>query len=128
VSATFHDNRTYDIEIVTDAAALAEKLAASGGDLRSRLKIVFDTGEARPQLAYSAVPGALATIHLTGQIPANARQFTWTYGWTFASYALTLRNHASGSSRTEWLEGGQASAPFPLTSAQPPASRPATAW
>src|SRR3954453_1563494 len=97
VSATFHDSRTYDIEIVTDAAALAEKLAASGGDLRTRLKIVFDTGEATPQLAYSAVPGSLAPIRLTGQIPANARQFTWNYGWTFSSYALILRDDSSAA-------------------------------
>jgi hydrogenase/urease accessory protein HupE len=128
VSVTFHENRTYDVEAVTDAAALAEKLATPGGTLGSRIKIVFDTVEVTPEVAYSTVPGALAIVHLSGQVPANARQFTWNYGWTFASYALTLRNDASGTSVTEWLEGGQTSAPFPLLSAEPPASRPATVW
>src|SRR5215213_8156546 len=31
VSVVFHEGRTYDVEIVTDAAALAEKLDASAG-------------------------------------------------------------------------------------------------
>jgi hypothetical protein len=43
----------------------------------------------------------------------GARQFTWNYGWTFASYSLTVRN------ATEWLEGNQTSAPFPVASAEP---------
>ena len=34
----------------------------------------------------------LATIRLTGQIPPGARHFTWTYAWTFASYAMTVRS------------------------------------
>jgi hydrogenase/urease accessory protein HupE len=51
---------------------------------------------------------------LTGAIPAGAQQLTWKYGWTFASYALTVRRSGSANPSTEWLEGGQTSAPFNL--------------
>jgi len=65
---------------------------------------------------------------MTGAIPRTGGHFTWTYGWTFASYALTLENDVSGRPTTEWLEGDQTSTPFSigLPIAQP--DRPATAW
>src|SRR4051812_33787071 len=68
--------RTYDIEIVTDAAALAEKLApAPLSALPKRVKIAFGGTEVTP-----AVSGSFATIHLPGAIPPNPGPFTWTYG------------------------------------------------
>src|SRR5207244_4635833 len=121
VSVFFRDGRTYDVEIVTDAAALVEKLEASTGSstpdgtqparlqsllagfdeqFRQRVKIGFDASDVRPKIAYSvasgidAGSGAVATVRLTGQIPPNAGHFTWTYAWTFASYALTVRRAA----------------------------------
>jgi hydrogenase/urease accessory protein HupE len=39
-----------------------------------------------------------------------------------------MRSAASGNPTTEWLEGGQTSAPFALTVAAPPADRLGTAW
>src|SRR2546422_1900047 len=155
VSVLFQDGRTYDVEIVTDAAALVEKLEVStGGSLptdigparlqslltgldetfRKRVKIAFDASNVRPGIAYAVAPGidaasaAVATIRLTGQIPSDARHFTWTYAWTFASYAMTVRSAASENPATQWLEGGQSSAPFALTSPAPPADRLHTAW
>ncbi len=155
VSVLFQQDRTYAIEIVTDAASLVEKLEASAGSsppadtgparlqslltgfdekFRQRVKIGFDASDVRPVIAYSVTPGidaapaAVATIRLTGQIPPGARYFTWTYGWTFASYAMTLRSALFGNPATEWLEGGQTSAPFALTSPAPPVDRLATAW
>jgi hydrogenase/urease accessory protein HupE len=46
----------------------------------------------------------------------------------FASYAMTVRSAVSGNPATEWLEGGQSSAPFALTSPAPPVDRLSTAW
>src|SRR5262249_1057934 len=43
-------------------------------------------------------------------------------------YALTIRNGESGTATAEWLEGGQSSAPFQLTSPAPPVPRLGTAW
>jgi hydrogenase/urease accessory protein HupE len=155
VSVLFAEGRTYTVEIVTDATGLVEKLDASRGgtpaaDLapdrlqpvlasfddtfRRRVKLAFDASEVRPAIAYAVSPGTgaapapVATIRLTGEIPPGARRFSWSYGWTFASYAMTLRSAASGNPTTEWLEGGQTSAPFALADAAPPADRLRTGW
>jgi hydrogenase/urease accessory protein HupE len=154
VSVLLQEGRTYEVEIVTDAASLAEKLEASaGGSLpsgirpaglesllrgfdekfRERVKVAFDAPDLRPTVAYSvasgtgAAPAAVATIRLTGRIPGDARHFTWTYGWTFASYAMTVRSAASRNPATQWLEGGQTSAPLALTRAAPSIDRFGTA-
>ena len=155
VVVLFRDDRTYDIEIRTDAAALVEKLVASTGGasprdvpasglesllatfddtFRQRVKIAFDASDARPAIAYSVASGvdlaspAVATIRLTGPIPAGTRQCTWTYGWTFASYAMTVSSAASEMAATEWLEGGQTSSPIALRSPAPGVNRLRTAW
>ena len=155
VSVLFHQGRTYDVEIVTDAASLVEKLEASSGGLsradtsparllsvltnfdetfRRRVKIAFDASEVRPAISYSVAPAidavsaSVATIRLTGQIPPEARHFTWTYAWTFASYAMSVRRAASEKAAIEWLEGGQSSAPVALTSPAAPVNRLGTGW
>jgi hypothetical protein len=141
VAVLLRENQTYQIEIVTDATALIDKLEAVTGhpsptdtspanlqsllpafdaQFRQRLKIVFDGADANPAIAYSVGPGsgagssAVATIRLTGPIPAGAQHFVWTYSWTFASYAMTVRRGATENPATVWLEGGQSSAPFAL--------------
>jgi hydrogenase/urease accessory protein HupE len=155
VSVLFNEGRTYTIDIVTDATGLVEKLGASRGQLpaadlgpdrlqpalvsfdetfRRRVKLAFDASEVHPAIAYTVSPGTgatpspVATIRLTGEIPPGARRFTWSYAWTFASYAMTMRSVADANPTTEWLEGGQISAPFALTTPAPPADRLATAW
>lgn len=153
VAAVFREGRTYDVEIVTDATALVEKLEVSAGRpvpagiasdglesmltnsgerFRQRVKVAFDGSDVRPAIAFSLKPGTnggspAATIRLTGQIPNGARHFTWTYGWTFASYAITVRDGASANATTLWLEGGQSSSPFVLTAPAPP-DRLGTVW
>jgi hydrogenase/urease accessory protein HupE len=154
VSALFEARRTYDIEIVTDASALADKLEASTGGqapsnldpggfktllerfeptFRQRVRVSFDGIEVRPAISYAVEPpidatsATAATLHLTGEIPAGARNFSWTFGWTFASYALTIRNAATDHPATQWLEGGQSSAQFSLASTVKPISRLSTA-
>jgi len=140
VAVLIHDDRTYDVEIVTDATALAEKLEAVGSALpfdekfRQRVKIAFDDAVVRPEISYSVVPAidatsaAAATIHLTGEVPQGAQHFTWNYGWTFASYALTIRSNTSQDPATQWLEGGDSSAPVALAALTPPVNRLSTAW
>ena len=151
----FQDDGRYTVDVVTDAAALADKLEAATGlppgddtsvthidavlartqeAFRARVKIRFDGTDVRPAIAWSVVPPADATtppvarIRMTGDIPAGARAFTWAYSWTFASYALVVKHHESDNPATQWLEGGDASAPFPLSAALPRVDRAATAW
>jgi hydrogenase/urease accessory protein HupE len=155
VAVLFEQGRTYDIEIVTDAVSLVDKLEALAGSpslgetnatrlqsilvsfeesFRRRVNVTFDASDVHPAIAYSvapaSAPGAVpaATIRLTGRIPSGARRFSWTFGWTFASYALTLRSAASDNPATEWLEGNQSNTPFTLTSPAPTVNRLRTAW
>ena len=154
VSILLNDGKTYDVEVVTDAAALVEKLEASSGEspvadlrpygLRTRLErfaeqfsrrvaLRFDESEARPAITYAVSPSAdvaaspIAIIHLSGQIPSGATHMTWRYAWTFASYAVTVRRAAADNPTTEWLEGGQSSAPVALKAPAPAVDRLGTA-
>jgi hydrogenase/urease accessory protein HupE len=152
IAAAFLENGNYDIEIVTDATALAEKLqslrggteANAAGDayslagaadpaawlkrhesiFRKRAGVVFD-GNATASLIEFSVSGegnatsaAAATIHLRGAVPQGARQFEWTYGWTFATYPLVVTAGNAGP-ETVWLEGGERSKPIALKSTTP---------
>jgi len=135
VTATIEENGGYTIELAGDATALAEKLAAASGErlpdgvagerlgalikahdalFRRRVQVAFDGAAVSPAVEYS-VSGATANVRLMGQAPRGARQFTWTYGWTFASYALSV-SAAGAAANTEWLEGNQTSTPYPLLS------------
>ncbi|HMF93934.1 MAG TPA: HupE/UreJ family protein [Vicinamibacterales bacterium] len=148
VSVVLAPERTYDIVVVTDAAALVEKLGggrssatnlnpdrllsrlvSADEDFRRRVTIAFDASGVRPVISYAVAPGtnaaspALATIRLAGPIPAGANTFSWRYAWTFASYALTVRSDASANPVTEWLEGGERSSTFALTAPAPEMDR-----
>ena len=155
VSVVLHEDRRYDVEIATDVVALVEKLAAVTGRkphadagpaalqslltdvdeaFRQRVKVRFDASDDHPAIAYAVAPAvdgssaAVATIRLAGIVPAGARDFTWSFGWTFASYALTVRHASSASQATEWLEGNQTSTPFAVRSAAPASNRLGVAW
>jgi hydrogenase/urease accessory protein HupE len=151
VSVVFQQSALYEIEVVTDAVALAEKLEASSGqtlqpDMRSpaalqmllqsyqdvfrrRLVVAFDGTAVRPEIDYAvfgettATSSPAATIRLKGAVPQGARQFGWTYSWTFATYSLTVGAAGAETQTTEWLEGGQSSTPVSLTFANRPLSR-----
>ena len=146
VSVVFEQSGGYSVEIVTDATALAQKLTAAAGEtqpagglsaeslrsrdgvLRRRIQLAFDGRQENPSAEYFIGPGSApqATIRFRGHVPEGATQFTWTYGWTFASYALTVRNSSVGEPSTQWLEGGQTSAPVSLAM---PRTRPGfTVW
>ncbi|MEO8075117.1 MAG: HupE/UreJ family protein [Acidobacteriota bacterium] len=115
------------------AAEYQIKIDALQSYFLRQAKIAFDGTPAQPAFAYLApasapapepqslgVPAA-ATIRLTGQLPARASTFTWSYGLTYSAYALSVA-HDAGST-TEWLEGGNASRPFALDQVLRPPSR-----
>lgn len=155
VSVLLHADGTYSVEILTDAASLVEKLAASSGapfdadaradrlqalltgfdaTFRRRVALAFDASDVRPAISYAVTPGAdgasapLATIRMTGPVPPGAGHVTWSFGWTFASYAVTVAHEAGGDPTTAWLEGGQVSPWFAVPSAAPPVTRIDIAW
>jgi hydrogenase/urease accessory protein HupE len=146
VSVLTKEDRTYSVEIVTDAASLVEKLEASVGQslrpdssperlqslltrlddsFRQRVKLAFDGSEVRPAIEYVVSPGPdavsapAATIRLTGGIPPSAGRLTWSYGWTSTSYAVMIRHAAAEKATVEWLEGNQLSSAFAVASSAP---------
>src|SRR5262249_17369634 len=151
VDVVFHEDRSYSAEVTTDATALAEKFAALRGEsiptvisqtellamltssdelFRRRFKVLFDSTEGIPTIAYSVAPGKseagpgfVATIRLSGRVPPGASQFVWSYGWTFSAYTLTTRLSPSENPHIQPLEGNQSSAPFDLSGS--PSGRPA---
>jgi hydrogenase/urease accessory protein HupE len=155
VSVLLDGTRSYDVEIVTDAASLADKLEAangrslpvtsspsalelllhdSDGAFRARVALAFDAVAVQPRIRYTVQPATTvggppaAIIHLTGDIPPHATHLEWRYAWTFASYALTVRTSPAAPPTTVWLEGDAASAPIPLASSPASAERWRTAW
>jgi hypothetical protein len=93
---------------------------------RQRVMVAFDGASSPPSIRFAVVPADAtsllaattsvpgATITLTGDVPLGARGLTWSFGWTFASYALTVRHAGSPDASTVWLEGGQTSRPIVL--------------
>ncbi len=148
VSVVLGENASYEVEIVTDATALIEKLDVASGRppvthpdnallgllqqygeiFRRRVTLAFDGIPVNPSIEYAisgtttATECAGAVIKLRGEVPGGARRLEWNYSWTFATYALSVQ---SGNSEpaTQWLEGGQTSAPIFLTEAKRRQSR-----
>ena len=141
----------YVVRVVTDAATLLEKLEASDGSavapsgtdaaqldrrlralqetLRRRIVVAFDGVPAHPSVSSEvALAGdnapPVATLTLSGQVPAAAVQFTWSYGWTFASYAFSAGRADQGGRDVSWLEGGDVSAPVALAALATPPTPP----
>jgi hydrogenase/urease accessory protein HupE len=147
VSVTFTESASYNIEVGTDAISLVEKLSgqtpppdANSGVLQNQLRefdelfrrrviVAFDGSAVNPEIDYAvagvatATSSPVATIHLKGPVPQNARQFAWTYSWTFATYSLTVGDGIQDTQVTEWLEGGQTSTPVSLVLPGTPVKR-----
>ncbi|PYR94423.1 MAG: hypothetical protein DMG19_00290 [Acidobacteria bacterium] len=151
VAVVLQQRSAYEIEIVTDAAALVEKLEALTGQppqseplprgaailqarlqvydevFRRRVVVAFDETAVQPAIDYqvsgvaTATSSPAATIRMRGTVPDGARRLAWSYSWTFATYSLTVRK--DGQETTEWLEGGQTSTPILLESPNRPLSR-----
>ncbi|MEO5896478.1 MAG: HupE/UreJ family protein [Vicinamibacterales bacterium] len=140
---------TYDLEIVTDAAVLLERLEAAGGSpvdvpsdagsLRDRLKLhedvfrrkvrlTFDHLTDRPVVVWSVTPGSgvgspVVTIHLRGTVPDGSKDVTWHYAWTSSRYSFSIRRGDDASGFTEWLDGDQSSTPASIRDAATDRSR-----
>jgi hypothetical protein len=56
-------------------------------------------------------------------VPPGSRTFTWRYGWTFATYALTTRTAVSGDASTVWIDGDSVSPALILDSPPRPHHR-----
>jgi hypothetical protein len=152
VAVSFGEDRTFRIEIETDAAALIEKLERTARldrsvetvalseqlllldeVFRQGFTVSIDGRRLAPAIDYvveapddGSAPGV--TIRLTGDLPPGAGTLTWAYSWTFTPYAFTLGGRQLDVATVEWLEAWQTSAPVPVNAAVG-AGRPAgVAW
>jgi hypothetical protein len=146
--------KDYRVEIVTDAAALADKLETLSGRsvradapaaqlqhlinagealFRQRVHLRFDAIEVQPSFEVSVTPAPdplsapAATIRLTGSRPSAAVTVAWQYGWTFSSYSLGVAPESAAAPDPVWLEGDESSQEFALDRLTPPPGRVAIA-
>jgi hypothetical protein len=153
ISATFRDDRTYQLDVIVDPDALLTKLEVfSGGAIspaldrmerdrriahlsdvfRDRLIVRFDGRVDRPAFEYvpasrlSDLAQAPSLVRLTGTVPSGAHNVSLAYGLVMGSYALNARVGDSPV-QTLWLEGGQPSGPISLVSPPRPPTRLETA-
>jgi hypothetical protein len=131
VTVRFPTDATFRIEVMTDAQALLEKLRTRS--FLDRVVIRLDGHVITPSVEtviarpVDEASSSIATVTLTGQVPSDARQLTWNYGWTFSTYSLAFTQR-DGRSRTQWLEGGEDSAPIQLTATLEAVSRASVVW
>jgi hydrogenase/urease accessory protein HupE len=150
VDAAFHPDGRYEIALTADSETLLGRLELAAGGRRStgvalparlhaietlaptlldQMFVRFDGVRMRPQLLRSALLPAASpnttpiTVTFGGTIPPRARTFTWSYGLTYGSYALTLHNESDNTPTRQWLEGEQQSESFVLKERAAPLSR-----
>ncbi len=138
VTFAIRGDGTFHAEVTTDAQTIADRLASAQGGTTTgdqvtaqwlgtmapvfgdRVCIRADGRKlplavhARLLPASSPGGGPVALLSIDGRFPAATRQVSWAYGWTVASYALTIER-PDRSQITVWLEGDQATAPIALT-------------
>ncbi|MBA3639009.1 MAG: HupE/UreJ family protein [Acidobacteria bacterium] len=149
VSVVALDRSQFEIEVVTDATALLEKMETIAGEpvsastdvstlqrrletlgpiFQRRVTVSFGGSAVQPTLRWSVAPptatggSPIATVRLTGDVPPAGGTLTWKYSWTFTSYSLTDRRGGHAAT-TEWLEGDTSSSSLPVEAATAPESR-----
>src|SRR5262245_55850919 len=139
-------NGAYEVDVSVDPDALLTTLEAYGGIVRtvrygrndrnrriteladiflSRTQVRFDGQPVSPAFEYRPAPPfddlaqTPSIIRLRGQIPADARTFSFNYGLALGTYALNIRID-EGAVRTLWIVGAASSEPVPLGAPAPP--------
>ena len=152
VALSIGEDRTFRIDIKTDAAALIEKLERTarraGHPLetavlseRLLLETVFREGfnlsidglRLAPAIDYivdTPEDGSAAgvTIRLAGELPPRAATLAWAYSWTFTPYAFTVVGRAPDDAAVQWLEASQTSAPVAIAVHPAARGRAGVAW
>jgi len=129
VTASFHRDHTYTIDLVTGPSSLlskiehrrvsvtpeeaARRLRARVAEITAAADIRFGGQRVKPRVEILPT----ATIRFSGEIPERAGPFTWQWHYTYSTYSLAI------GERQEWIEAGAVSAPFPLSRELLPPSR-----
>lgn len=153
VDVMFRQSGAYAIEVRTDPDSLAHKLLTVEGQnnpphlsleardrairegasaFLARAEINFDGIRSRPAFSYqppsTSDPAAKCVIHLNGSVPSRARSFTWSYGLTYSSYALSVHHEGDANADSQWIEAEGVSKPVALRARAPVLTRRQVAW
>jgi hydrogenase/urease accessory protein HupE len=154
VEVLFQRDYTYRIDVITAPQSLLNKLEAETGRARTsllsapelekqlramapeiarKIEVAFAGKPVEPDIAIlpirvrSEAEPLFVTIRLTGEIPRDARAFTWRFGWSYTTYALSLQSEG-GPSMRQWVDGEERSKPFDPAEHVLPPTRGEVAW
>jgi hydrogenase/urease accessory protein HupE len=147
VDVVFRRDHTYQIDVLTAPQSLLNKLEVSANrprsaflsppelerglramtpELAKKIDVAFADQRMQPRIEILPIQirneyePLFVTIRLTGDIPRNARAFTWRFGWSYSTYSIALQNEG-GTAVRQWIEGEDRSAPFdPAAEVLPP--------
>ena len=133
VEGTFQRDGTYVLDLLIDLEHLPPQTSGKTStdallrDLADSSLLSFDGRIAEPGKAEIArVAGGRSNVtrlRRRGRTPSGVSRFIFTNGAISGFFVLKLRNESQESPAIQWVEGGRASAPFPLDQAVVPPSR-----
>jgi hypothetical protein len=133
VEATFRKDGTYDVDLLVDREHLP--LQVSGGavppdvflrGIESPAVISFDgrpAGHGSPQVTTVEGKPNVTRLRMTGRTPTAVTRFTFADKAIMGFFVLKLRSEGREGMVTQWVDGGQASPPYPLDRAVVPLTR-----
>lgn len=101
--------------------ALRARIRKFAAEYLDGVGIVIDGRRSKPELVFADVPEVgdvtrqrQTTLMLRGDVPADARNFTWSYDQRYGSTAVRVRRAGEDTVQTAFLNAGQTSDPFPI--------------
>ncbi len=101
--------------------ALRARILNFAAEYLDGVGIVIDGRRSNPELVFADVPEVgdvtrqrQTTLMLRGDVPADARNFTWSYDQRYGSSAVRVSRAGEDTVQTAFLNAGQTSDPFPI--------------
>lgn len=133
VEGTFQKDGSYVVDLLVDLEHLPPQTSGATSadallrDLEDSSLLSFDGRLSKPGRAQieRSLGGSfnVTRLRLTGRTPPAVSHFVFANGAISGFFVLKLMNQDQESPVTQWLEGGKASAPFPLDRGVVPPSR-----
>lgn len=111
--------REYDALRELSPAGLEERIRAYADVYLEGIDVVLDGARTEPELVRVEVPEVgdiarerMSELTISGQSPADARTFTWSYAQRFGSSAVRVRRAGEDTTQTAFLNPGETSPKF----------------
>jgi hydrogenase/urease accessory protein HupE len=130
VEATFQKGGTYLVDLLVDREHLSPGITPA--DIEKAAVLAFDGRrvQSAPAEVTNGVNGKpnMTRIRLRGRTPSGVSRFTFADEAIEGYFVLALRNEGQAEARTQWVESGKTSEPFPLDRAVVPLNNLTTRW